>query len=117
MLARSPRSETRKSSLPVRAIILPVFLLILVSVPSLMRAQNPNGALRGEVQDATAARVPHAQVIVESNASSITRAVTADDRGEFHRVRRIVLVEDDGNVALLGDIPCGQHEILGELLV
>src|SRR6202166_1889851 len=83
MLARSPRSETRKSSLPVRAIILPVFLLILVSVPSLMRAQNPNGALRGEVQDATAARVPHAQVIVESNASSITRAVTADDRGEF----------------------------------
>jgi Carboxypeptidase regulatory-like domain/TonB dependent receptor len=83
MLARSPRSETRKSSLPVRAIILPVFLLIFVSVPSLMRAQNPNGALRGEVQDATAARVPHAQVIVESNASSITRAVTADDRGEF----------------------------------
>ena len=41
----------------------------------------------------------------------------ADDRGEFHRVRRIVLVEDDGNVALLGDIPRGQREILGELLV
>ena len=83
MLARSPRSETRKSSLPVRAIILPLFLLILVSVPSLVRAQNPNGALRGEVQDASAARVPHAQVIVESNTSSMTRQATADDRGEF----------------------------------
>jgi len=83
MLARSPRSETRKSSLPVRAIILPVFLLTLVCVPSLMRGQNPNGALRGEVQDASAARVPHAQVIVESNTSSMTRQATADDRGEF----------------------------------
>jgi len=83
MLARSPRSETRKSSLPVRAIILPVFLLILVCVPSLLRGQNPNGALRGEVQDASAARVPHAQVVVESNTSSMTRKATADDRGEF----------------------------------
>ena len=48
-----------------------------------MRAQNPNGALRGEVQDASAARVPHAQVVVESNTSSMTRQATADDRGEF----------------------------------
>ena len=83
MFARFPRSETRKSSLPVRAIFLPVLMLILVSVPSLVRAQNPNGALRGEVQDASAARVPHAQVIVESNTSSMTRKATADDRGEF----------------------------------
>src|SRR5260370_25721820 len=48
-----------------------------------MRAQNPNGALRGEVQDASAARVPHAQVVVESNTSSMTREATADERGEF----------------------------------
>jgi len=83
MLVRFSRSETHKSSLPVRAVILSVLPLILVSVPSLVCAQNPNGALRGEVQDASAARVPHAQVIVESNTSSMTRQATADDRGEF----------------------------------
>jgi Carboxypeptidase regulatory-like domain/TonB dependent receptor len=83
MLVRLSRSETHKSSLPVRAVILSVLPLILVSVPSLVCAQNPNGALRGEVQDASAARVPHAQVIVESNTSSMTRQATADDRGEF----------------------------------
>ena len=83
MLVRFSRSETHKSSLPVRAVILSVLPLILVSVPSLVGAQNPNGALRGEVQDASAARVPHAQVIVESNTSSMTRQATADDRGEF----------------------------------
>jgi hypothetical protein len=83
MLVRFSRSETHKSSLPVRAFILSVLPLILVSVPSLVCAQNPNGALRGEVQDASAARVPHAQVIVESNTSSMTRQATADDRGEF----------------------------------
>ena len=41
----------------------------------------------------------------------------ADDGGEFHRVRRIGLVEDDGEVSLLGDIPRGQREVLGKLLV
>ncbi len=63
--------------------MLSIFLLISAAVPSLVRAQNPNGALRGEVQDASAARVPHAQVVVESNTSSMTRKATADDRGEF----------------------------------
>ncbi len=48
-----------------------------------MQAQNPNGALRGEVQDASAARVPGAKVVVQSAASSISRAATANDRGEF----------------------------------
>src|SRR6266446_10399315 len=76
-------NASRKSRSPVRAVILPIFLLMFVSVPSLIRAQNPNGALRGEVQDLSAARVPHAQVVVESNTSSMTRQATADDRGEF----------------------------------
>jgi hypothetical protein len=76
-------NASRKSRSPVRAVILPIFLLMFVSVPSLIRAQNPNGALRGEVQDASAARVPHAQVIVQSNTSSMTRKATADERGEF----------------------------------
>jgi len=83
MLVRFSRSETQQSSLPVRAVILSVLPLILVSVPALVCAQNPNGALRGEVQDASAARVPHAQVIAGSNTSSMTRQATADDRGEF----------------------------------
>ncbi len=46
-------------------------------------AQNPNGALRGEVQDASSARVPGARVVVQSTGSSITREARANDRGEF----------------------------------
>jgi Carboxypeptidase regulatory-like domain/TonB dependent receptor len=83
MLARFSRPEIRRSSSLIHTVIFSIFLLMFVSVPSLVRAQNPNGALRGEVQDASAARVPHAQVVVESNTSSMTRQATADDRGEF----------------------------------
>ena len=72
-------SEIRRSSTPICAVI----LLIFVSVPSLLVAQNPNGALRGEVQDASAARVAGARVVAQSNGSSITREATADARGEF----------------------------------
>ena len=79
MLVRFPLSEIRRSSLPICAGL----LLIFVSVSSLVRAQNPNGALRGEVQDASAARVAGARVVVQSNGSSMTRAATANDRGEF----------------------------------
>jgi hypothetical protein len=83
MLARFSRPEICRSSSLIREVIFSIVLLIFVAVPSLMLAQNPNGALRGEVQDASAARVPHAQVVVESNTSAMTRQATADDRGEF----------------------------------
>jgi Carboxypeptidase regulatory-like domain/TonB dependent receptor len=83
MLPRLALSEIRRSSSPICAVILPIFLLMFVSVPSLMLAQNPNGALRGEVQDAGGARVAGARVIVRSNGSSMTRAATASERGEF----------------------------------
>ncbi len=79
MLARFPLSEMRKSS----SLICAVALLIFVSIPSFLRAQNSNGALRGEVQDASVARVAGARVIVQSTGSSIARETTADDRGEF----------------------------------
>ena len=79
MLVRFPLSEMRRSTLPICAVL----LLILVFVSSPLVAQNPNGALRGEVQDASAARVAGARVVVESNGSSMTRAATANDRGEF----------------------------------
>jgi len=46
-------------------------------------AQNPNGALRGEVQDASSARVAGARIVVQSMGSSITRETIANDRGEF----------------------------------
>jgi hypothetical protein len=67
----------------LRAFILPIFLLLFASAPCLLRAQNPNGALRGEIQDASAARVAGAQITVLSRGSSITREATANERGEF----------------------------------
>ena len=83
MLVRFWCAETRRSSSLIHALIFSICLLMFAAIASPMRAQNPNGALRGEVQDASAARVPHAQVTVESNTSSMTRQATADDRGEF----------------------------------
>jgi len=65
------------------ALICAAILLIFVFVSSLLRAQNANGALRGEVQDASGARVAGARVAVQSNGSSMTRETTADTRGEF----------------------------------
>jgi hypothetical protein len=58
-------------------------VLLLLFFPLLLRAQNPNGALRGEVQDATAARVVAARVTVQSIGSSLTRTAATNDRGEF----------------------------------
>src|SRR5271169_114045 len=79
MLAGFSRSEICRSS----SLICAVFLLMFVSVSSLVCAQNPNGSLRGEVQDASAARVAGARVVVRSNSSSMTREAKANDRGEF----------------------------------
>src|SRR5262249_10894301 len=45
-------------------------------------AQNPRGALRGTVQDASGARIPSAKIVVDA-ASSLRREATSDDRGEF----------------------------------
>src|SRR5208337_880912 len=77
-----PCVETRNSSFQLRALILVMFLL-LFSVPPQLRAQNSNGALRGEVQDATAARVAGAQITLQSKGSSTTREATTNERGEF----------------------------------
>jgi hypothetical protein len=80
-------SKIRKPISPARAVIFPAFplviLLLFVSVPAPLRAQNPNGTLRGEVQDASAARLAGARIVVQSAGSSITRKATANDRGEF----------------------------------
>ena len=61
-------------------VVLPVCLLLMSTLGS---AQNPNGALRGEVQDATAARIAGAQITVQSTGSSFTREATTSAHGEF----------------------------------
>jgi Carboxypeptidase regulatory-like domain/TonB dependent receptor len=76
-------SERRKLNSRSGVVILPISLLILVFFSSLVPGQNSNGALRGEVQDSSGARLPGAGVEVQSTGSSITREVTANERGEF----------------------------------
>src|SRR5450631_1973159 len=83
MLARFSLSKIRRWSSPICAAILPILVMIFAFVPSLLHAQNPNGALRGEVQDASTARVAGARVVVQSTGSSLSREATASDRGEF----------------------------------
>jgi len=46
-------------------------------------AQNPNGALRGEVQDSSGALVSGARVVVRPAGSSILREAASNERGEF----------------------------------
>jgi hypothetical protein len=46
-------------------------------------AQNPNGALRGEVLDTSGAHIAAAHISVQSAGSSLTREAVANDRGEF----------------------------------
>jgi hypothetical protein len=74
--------QTKLQSPPLLGRI--VFALVGATVLSLAGyAQNPNGALRGEVQDTSGARVPSARVVVQSTGSSVTREAAANDRGEF----------------------------------
>jgi hypothetical protein len=76
-------STTGRSRSAVCAAILMAFLPMFLSVPSPVRAQNPNGSLRGEVQDTSAARVAGARVDVQSTGSALSRETRADERGEF----------------------------------
>src|SRR5215469_16496 len=46
-------------------------------------SQNSNGTLRGEVQDISGARLAGANVRITASGSSMTRDVTANNRGEF----------------------------------
>ena len=57
--------------------------LILLFLLGESWAQSPRGSLRGAVQDATGARVPAANVLVEAIDSSLRREVVSEDRGEF----------------------------------
>ncbi len=60
-----------------------VVFLSAMLLPVAGYGQNPNGALRGEVQDASGARVAGARIVVQSAALSVTREAVANDHGEF----------------------------------
>jgi hypothetical protein len=62
--------------------ILVLVLSIFIGTRALM-AQNPNGALRGTVEDATGARVASATVEVQRMGAAQERRVTSDERGQF----------------------------------
>jgi hypothetical protein len=83
MTARFSFPRIGTSVLHSRFILLPIFLFIFVWVSCLLRAQNPNGALRGEVQEATAARVAGARIVLHGVGSSLSRVATTNGRGEF----------------------------------
>ncbi|MGA9529608.1 MAG: TonB-dependent receptor [Terriglobales bacterium] len=59
-----------------------LFFLSLFFAASLY-AQNPNGALRGEVLDSTGAHIAGSRIALQSPGSSLTRETVANDRGEF----------------------------------
>src|ERR1700722_14738782 len=83
MLASFLRSGVSRSAVFVRGLSFPILLLLCLSAPGFLCAQNSNGALRGEVIDSTAARVVGARVVVQPAGSSISRAATTNGEGEF----------------------------------
>ena len=58
-------------------------VLVIALLAAGLHAQNPRGSLRGEVQDATGARIPSARIVVQSVDSPVERTATSEDRGEF----------------------------------
>ncbi len=67
-----------------RTVFASILMGLLLSFSGLqLWAQNPDGSLRGEVQDSSGARIASANVNVTSAGSSLTRNVSADRNGEF----------------------------------
>ena len=57
--------------------------LFVVLLCATSYAQNPTGALRGDVQDLNGGRVPSATIVVQAAGSSLKRETKTDDHGEF----------------------------------
>jgi Carboxypeptidase regulatory-like domain/TonB dependent receptor len=79
MIGRHPIYTSGIAS-TLTAVICAVALLLYSSNTS---AQDPNGALRGKVQDASGARIPGAKVTATASGSSVVREATANSKGEF----------------------------------
>lgn len=60
-----------------------VALLLVLLAPLVLKAQNPRGALRGVVEDASGARVAGAKVDVKELGAVQARKAVTDKRGEF----------------------------------
>jgi hypothetical protein len=58
-------------------------ILCLLLPPFASLAQNPQGALRGIVQDTSGGRIASAKVVVRAAESSFQRETSTNDRGEF----------------------------------
>jgi hypothetical protein len=60
-----------------------LWLTLAVLLPCTLEAQDPRGALRGVIEDASGSRIPAATVVVHAVDSSLEREAVASDRGEF----------------------------------
>jgi hypothetical protein len=60
-----------------------VLAVLVLSAPAAVLAQSVTGAIRGVVEDPSAARVANASVDLTRAGSSLTRHATADAHGEF----------------------------------
>jgi hypothetical protein len=83
MLDSSPLHLLRLSRLWPRTAIFLSLVLLFASGSSVLRAQISDGALRGEVRDASSARVVGAHVVVKSTGSSVIREAASNGQGEF----------------------------------
>ncbi len=61
----------------------PILAVLLLASPVYMGAQTVTGAIRGVVEDPSAARIANATIDLQRSGSSLTRHVTADAHGEF----------------------------------
>jgi hypothetical protein len=66
---------------PLRSPLALLFTPIIFSL--LTQGQNPNGTLRGEIQDPGGARVLNAKVLAINLGSSLARETVSDEHGEF----------------------------------
>jgi hypothetical protein len=69
-----------KPALFLRSLLM---LAVCAAFVSPGRAQNPLGALRGSVQDASGARIAGAGISATNTEKSLTRSVRSDAQGEF----------------------------------
>jgi hypothetical protein len=81
MLARCDLFRISGSILLLRVVMLSIFLWLFVYVPGLVCAQNPNGALRGDIQDAKGARVVNARIVAQATGSSMSRFLSSHRYG------------------------------------
>ena len=115
MIARFfPRIDA--SAVCFRTIPVGILLLGVGCFPCLLYSQNSNAALRGEVQDATAARIAGARVVLHAAGSSFTRGARTNGRGEFRMEGLLpgayqVVVEATGFAQAKADVEVAVSEV------